>query len=202
MISQATPSNEEPVLRHEFTFLSGRLCLAFAATLYRRRTEATELLDSPAALARWYVEAGLLDAPVAVSHRELARAVDLREAIHRGALRTMAGEVPEPADEERFNSAASRPPMVPQLHGGTVRLTPPGGNDPAAALSTVARDAIGLLTSPDVERMRECAREECTLLFVDLSRPGRRRWCSSTRCGGRARAADYRRRRREETGTT
>jgi predicted RNA-binding Zn ribbon-like protein len=43
---------------------------------------------------------------------------------------------------------------------------------------------------------RELAgRLECGLLFLDTSRPGRRRWCSSTACGGKARAAAYRQRR-------
>ncbi|WP_349253965.1 CGNR zinc finger domain-containing protein [Streptomyces sp. BPTC-684] len=36
------------------------------------------------------------------------------------------------------------------------------------------------------------------LLFVDASRPGRRRWCSSKACGGKERAAAYRRRKRDE----
>jgi len=58
----------------------------------------------------------------------------------------------------------------------------------------VARDAIGLFTSPAVRRMWECASPECGLLFLDLSRPGRRRWCSSNACGGKARAAACRRR--------
>jgi hypothetical protein len=46
---------------------------------------------------------------------------------------------------------------------------------------------------------------ECGLLFVDTSRPGRRRWCSDTVCGGRDRAAAYRRRKRtpqDEEDTT
>ncbi len=58
----------------------------------------------------------------------------------------------------------------------------------------MARDAIGLFTTADARRMRECASPECGPLFLDLS-PGRRRWCSSNACGGKARAAAYRQRR-------
>ena len=74
------------------------------------------------------------------------------------------------------------------------------GPDPAAsALSAVARDAIGLFATADALRLRECASPECGLLFLDLSRPGRRRWCSSNACGGKARAAAYRQRRQPPT---
>jgi hypothetical protein len=37
----------------------------------------------------------------------------------------------------------------------------------------------------------------CSLLFVDTSRSGRRRWCSMERCGNRAKVAAHRRRRKE-----
>jgi predicted RNA-binding Zn ribbon-like protein len=71
-----------------------------------------------------------------------------------------------------------------------------GGAEPAtAALSTVARDAVDLLGGADAARLRECASPTCALLFLDISRPGARRWCSSAACGGAARAAAYRRRR-------
>jgi predicted RNA-binding Zn ribbon-like protein len=64
-----------------------------------------------------------------------------------------------------------------------------------AVLSTVARDAIDLLASGAVERVRTCGGDDCTLLFVDSSRPGKRRWCSMEICGNKAKAADLRRRR-------
>jgi len=50
-------------------------------------------------------------------------------------------------------------------------------------LSTVARDAIELLTGPMAARIRQCAGQTCSLIFVDTSPPGRRRWCSMERCG-------------------
>nr|WP_277819938.1 CGNR zinc finger domain-containing protein [Actinomadura sp. RB99] len=43
-------------------------------------------------------------------------------------------------------------------------------------------------------RIRGCASPECALLFVDTSRLGRRRWCSSAACGSKDRSAAYRRR--------
>jgi predicted RNA-binding Zn ribbon-like protein len=78
---------------------------------------------------------------------------------------------------------------------GAVSLAAAGPDPAASALSAVARDAIALFTTADARRLRECASPECSLLFLDLSRPGHRRWCSSNACGGKARAATYRQRR-------
>lgn len=52
-----------------------------------------------------------------------------------------------------------------------------------ALLSTVARDAVELFTGPYADRIRECGSDLCKLLFVDTSRPGRRRWCAMEHCG-------------------
>jgi predicted RNA-binding Zn ribbon-like protein len=181
----------------EFRFRSGRLCLDFAGTLGARwRDGGFERLRTPADLARWYVEAGLLDEPVEVTAAALARARTMREAVYRAAKALIAGGSPSPADEETINAAAAEPPLIPRMHGRAATLAAPVDGAEGAALSTLARDAIGLFTSPEAERMRECESVACSLLFVDLSRPGRRRWCSSTACGGKERAANYRERQR------
>jgi predicted RNA-binding Zn ribbon-like protein len=61
-------------------------------------------------------------------------------------------------------------------------------------MATIARDAIELFTSDHAGRIRECANPRCILLFVDTSRPGKRRWCSMDRCGNLAKTRRYRRR--------
>ncbi|WP_307851213.1 CGNR zinc finger domain-containing protein [Nocardiopsis sp. MG754419] len=64
-------------------------------------------------------------------------------------------------------------------------------------MSEFARDAIDLLTGDHVHRVRECSAHDCRLLFVDTSRPGRRRRCSMDRCGNRAEVRALRERRTE-----
>jgi predicted RNA-binding Zn ribbon-like protein len=49
----------------------------------------------------------------------------------------------------------------------------------------MAREMIELLSGPLAERIRECASDDCPLVFVDTSRPGARRWCAMERCGNR-----------------
>ncbi|MCL9761259.1 CGNR zinc finger domain-containing protein [Frankia sp. AiPa1] len=41
--------------------------------------------------------------------------------------------------------------------------------------------------------MHECAGPDCRALFLDGSRPGRRRWCSMNTCGNKAKKAALRR---------
>jgi predicted RNA-binding Zn ribbon-like protein len=178
-----------------FVFRSGRLCLALCATVGERWQRSFERLRTPADLARWYVEAGVLEQAVPVSPSGLANARRLREAVYRIAKDLIAGRQPSAADEKIVNAAAAMPSPVPQMRraAGWLLLPARGGN--AAALSTVARDAVELFTTPLHQRIRECAAGDCGLLFLDMSPPGERRWCSSTNCGTKARSAAYRRRR-------
>ncbi len=60
------------------------------------------------------------------------------------------------------------------------------------ALSTLARDLQALVASPLARRVRVCASDTCGLIFVDASRPGRRRWCSMERCGTIAKTRAHR----------
>ena len=177
-----------------FRFVTGRPALALTATVGERWRGQVERLRSPADLARWYVAAGLLPAPPPVSRQHLRRCRELREAVYRSARRRMQAAPPRPEDLRVINAAAALPPLAPRLEDGSVRWD--GGADPAAAaLSSVARDAVDLLGGADAGRLRECASPTCALLFLDTSRPAGRRWCSSATCGAAARAAAYRRRR-------
>jgi predicted RNA-binding Zn ribbon-like protein len=63
-------------------------------------------------------------------------------------------------------------------------------------VAAFARDAVELLTGPLAARVRQCDGVRCGLVFVDTSRPGRRRWCSMEHCGNRAKLRAYRDRRR------
>ncbi len=180
-----------PEWDYRFHFVSGRPSLDFCATTGERWRRNFERLRSPADLGRWAVEAGLLAEPPAVDPPILVQARELREAIYRTAK--LAGEgSPASADIDAINRWAARPPLAPRLaaDGRSAQLS--GGT--GALLATLARDAIDLVTGPYAHRVRECASDTCALLFVDASRPGRRRWCSMEGCGNRQKTANYRRR--------
>jgi predicted RNA-binding Zn ribbon-like protein len=60
----------------------------------------------------------------------------------------------------------------------------------------VVRSAAQLLTSGELARVRECAREGCDWLFVDTSKNHSRRWCTMAVCGSRVKAGRYYRRKK------
>jgi len=64
----------------------------------------------------------------------------------------------------------------------------------------VAVSAAGLLTSPQLVRLRDCANTACGWLFIDHSKNASRRWCDMGECGNRAKARRFRERQRSEPG--
>ena len=60
-----------------------------------------------------------------------------------------------------------------------------------APLWRVARSATDLLTSPDLQLVRECEDNACRWLFVDRSRNHSRRWCDMKVCGNRIKARTF-----------
>jgi predicted RNA-binding Zn ribbon-like protein len=176
-----------------FLFVAGRPCLDLAATVGERWRRCFERLRTPEDLGRWLVEAGMVGRPPAVAQPQLEAARALRDAIYTAARGAAEGGALDPAGVAEINRWARRSAPAPQLdRHRRVRWV---AEDPVdAALAGVARDAIDLIGGPLATRVRECAAEDCALLFVDTSPPGRRRWCSMDGCGNRAKTANYRRR--------
>lgn len=116
----------------------------------------------------------------------------LRWAIWNALQAALTGTGTHARDRAVLDELAFRPSLVPQLEGEK-------WVDPlvSEALATIARDAIDLLRDPFLRgRIRTCESPDCGVPFVDVSRPGRRRWCEDARCGDRARQRAMRARRR------
>jgi predicted RNA-binding Zn ribbon-like protein len=186
-----------PDREYEFHFKAGRVCLDFAATVGERWRRSFERLRTPADLGRWFVEAGMVSSPPRPTRAQLEAARKLREAIYRTAKLAGSGP-PDAGDVETINRWAARPPLAPGLDADGREVSWSARRPVDAALATIARDAIDLVSGPWAGRVRECARDDCALLFVDTSRPGRRRWCSMEACGNRTKTSAYRRRRKRK----
>ncbi|MFD7662591.1 CGNR zinc finger domain-containing protein [Streptomyces sp. NPDC059788] len=185
-------SSEDAWLRY-----GGRICLDFVNTLRDRLRTPRETLLVPQDLRRWLEWAGLpvTARPAAARDAQaLALARELRDALDRAALAAASGSLPTSADLALLNrTAAALPLPAPQLaivDGTLVNSTTPGPvrADLAAGLALVAQDAVALLPSPEVRRVRVCGADGCALRFVDRSPAHNRRWCSMELCGNRAKA--------------
>ncbi|WJV50688.1 CGNR zinc finger domain-containing protein [Streptomyces flavofungini] len=195
--------SEPPATEREFHWRGGRTSLDLTATVDSRGQGAVEWLRDPADLSRWFREAGLTEHHIPVSRVELAQARALREAVRRIAAAAREATAPEARDLDLLNQWTARPLPGTGLtldEGGAPRPLPPA-LDARGLLGLLARDAADLLGGPLAGRIRECAAPACTLLFVDESRAGVRRWCSMDACGARAKMAEYRARKRGGTTT-
>lgn len=177
-------------------FRGGRQAIDLAHTGGEGEHARWEILHAPADLARFL--GVILELPsVHATAADLAPARALRAVVDRIARALAAGGVPSPGDVAGLNAAAALPALVPVLlhGGGTAVADPAGAPEPSApaALATIARDAVDLFGGPLAARIRVCAAGDCGLLFVDASRPGRRRWCSMEVCGNRAKVRGHRR---------
>ena len=126
----------------------------------------------------------------AATEKVYADAVILREALYRVFSAVAAGAAGPAADLATLNEALAD-------GFGHVRLAPDGDGyrwgwqiDPPALdrmLWPVLRSAVELLTSDQLDRVKECpGLADCGWLFFDSSKNGSRRWCSMEGCGNRA----------------
>ncbi|MGW6391420.1 CGNR zinc finger domain-containing protein [Streptomyces sp. NPDC055103] len=183
--------------------MGGHPVLDFANTVAWRTdpTRRAERVNSASAWARWSGATGLLTpgqtaelqetlatTEAGETDRQLAALHHLRALLWPILDALTEGEAP-PIDEWRglrraillAHESAELPPVFPlRWEAGTSRL-----GDVSHAL---ALQAEALLSGPGLDRIRRCGGPGCGWFFLDRSRGGTRRWCSSGDCGNRDRA--------------
>ncbi|MFI1726323.1 CGNR zinc finger domain-containing protein [Streptomyces sp. NPDC020489] len=176
----------------DHVFVCGHPALDFAATLRARRSTRFEMFVTPERLNAWYLESGLVDTITPGQEDDVQEATAVREAIYRLVTNRRLGEEFDPKALETLNAAARKTAVTPQLTPAG-RLTEAS---PEQALATVARQAVELLSGPDVPLLKECGNPECTRVYIDRSRGMRRQWCGMESCGNKIKAAAYRARKK------
>lgn len=176
-----------------FLLLGEPLTLDLVNTRVRRDGALLDLLDTPAALAAWLcAERGRLIWTGAVGAEDVTALCALRAAMGEllAALRkrVQPGAVALAVVNQALANPAAPPRMVWSADGPQLQTRAPDAQR-SAALHALALDAVTLLTGRDAQRIRQCAHADCILQFV--ARNPRRRWCSSTRCGNRARVSRH-----------
>jgi predicted RNA-binding Zn ribbon-like protein len=125
----------------------------------------------------------------------LEAARDLRESIYRTLVQPQPGaELDHVAEAIRRSFDASD--LVVEGGRPAWRLDASAGL--RVPVHAVARAAAGFLTSPDAAGVGRCPGQGCGWLFLD--RGGRRRWCTMSTCGNRAKARRFAERHRASPG--
>lgn len=144
--------------------------------------------SSPAGLARWLGERGLVDGPVAAGAEDCARARHLR-----AALRSVAGgrDAADGRSAAAIGEVGERAEARFRLVDGELVLAAVGA-PVDGALAAVVAAFYRLQLSGELARLKSC--RKCGFAFWDASKNRSRVWCDMGLCGSREKATAYRRR--------
>ena len=171
----------------------------------------TELIGDGMSYAVWLEEAQLLHTTTgsqlrrhiggAALDKAAAQARDLREWARDWIARWReAHGLDYGAELRRLNRLLARSTRHPELVSTNdgFQVTDRWRLDSADALTAiVAAQIASLVATERPELVKRCAGPGCTLWFVDRTKAHRRRFCSATACGNRAKVAAFRERRRD-----
>ncbi len=174
---------------HIWWFDSGSLAIDFA---YTGAMDASggEIMPAASDLTAWLL--GRFPEVVdGATDRDLIDARALRGSLARAATARSRGDEIPSDDVDVINLFAATPDIAPSLKGGT-RQAGRSRAKASQALSVLAREAVELFAANPTDRIRQCAADDCELVFYDESRSNNRRWCSMQRCGNRAKVRAHR----------
>ncbi len=190
--------------------VGGSLCLDFVNTASTRiQALRHEYLTSYGELVAWSHHVGILTAKEAqvvddnaarrpdLAAAALDHAIAVRETLYRVFSEIAHDQKPDRADLATLNrvhrEGLSRMEISPAGRGFAWTWVV-DEEELDRMVWPVVRSAADLLTSGDLERVRQCARDGCDWLFVDMSKNRSRRWCSMDMCGSRVKSRRYYRR--------
>jgi predicted RNA-binding Zn ribbon-like protein len=168
----------------------------------------SDYLQSYDHLAVWAGESGLVDRAELQSLRDHARkdpaAADAALERAKRTRRCLYGGLTDPFDGNAFaqvaaevNAAAAAVRLV--IVGETVQWQIDDATGLDRPRLAVAWAAGQLIVSPERSRIRVCPGHDCGWLFLDRS--GRRRWCTMSTCGNRAKVKRFAERQRHACST-
>jgi predicted RNA-binding Zn ribbon-like protein len=179
--------------------------LDFTNTINSRGVDfGPDVLTDFVDLLSWGVRVGVIDAAAENELRDvkaergeavLFRAKALRETLYRiFAAPPSAAATDLDLLQQEAGAAQTMRVLVPEAGGFVWRWR---GDDPDTITHRIALAAADLITSPSLGRVHVCPGENCAWLFLDVSRSGRRLWCSEETCGTRNRVRRWRSRQQQ-----
>jgi predicted RNA-binding Zn ribbon-like protein len=172
-----------------------RLVQAFVNTRWDLDRDLEERFADPSALAEWLVTRDLLEPDTRLSRVDLERVLDVREGLR--ALLLVNNSAPaNPVAIARLNRALRGPGLFAQLGASAPPEFKVLRRDLDAAVALLATLVAVAQLDGGWPRLKACRGEHCGWAFYDHSRNQSGSWCAMSVCGSRAKARDYRRRRR------
>ena len=171
------------------------LVQSFVNTRWDLDSDQEEQLRGPSELAAWLAAHGLLAPGTKLTTADLRRALDVREGL-RALLFANNGAAWDEEAIGRLNSALRSTAVDIRFGPGALPELTSRGRDFDVALGSLA----GIVAIAQIDgtwtRLKACPGVHCGWAFYDHSRNQSGSWCSMTLCGSRAKAREYRRRKR------
>jgi len=190
----------------EFQLVAGHLALDFANTLDFRYApdRRIDLLPSYERFLAFCRQSGAITAAQmrnlldGLSDRDaqriLKQVVRLREALYFLILSAVQGRRPDESHLRTLNRFLSQTRTLEEVMWHKrrfVRASQDVAEQPDGPLRLVVNAAVILMTSSDVDNIRECTEKTCRWFFLDRSRNHSRRWCDMQLCGNRTKAKRF-----------
>jgi predicted RNA-binding Zn ribbon-like protein len=177
-------------------FVGDNLAINFINTRRMIEGQLTDTLQSDGDVKAWLkrLEVPIAKGPLIFSNGVLLQvARELREIALDAVRDRKSGKRPSLVMLNRFlRNAPSHRALVTDDEGN-IRETRVYGKETAEEfLAPVAEAVAALLAEGDFDLVRHCEGNVCVLWFYDRTKGHRRRWCTSTGCGNRAKVAAFR----------
>jgi predicted RNA-binding Zn ribbon-like protein len=149
---------------------------------------AFDALGTPSQATDWLRAHGLWSSNQTLNEQDYHHALALR-----AALRDVVAIDPAMRNEDigalrRLQAAVAPFPLTLGI-----RASPPMLElRPLQGVGKVVAQLFRLFELGDLDRLKICASDDCQWIFYDRTKPANRRWCSSNRCGNRAKVKRYR----------
>jgi predicted RNA-binding Zn ribbon-like protein len=120
--------------------------------------------------------------------------IELREALYFLILSAVHSRSPDETHLRTLNRFLSEARTVEEVVSHKrrfVRSFPDVTGRPDGPLRHLVDAAVILITSSDIDNVRECGEKTCRWLFLDRSRNHSRRWCDMQLCGNRSKAKRF-----------
>jgi predicted RNA-binding Zn ribbon-like protein len=157
-----------------------------------------EGFDTPAELAAWLAERGLVRRSPRLTDGDVLTAIAFREAL-REALSANAGHGDAAESAQALDHLAAHYPMRVRFDG-KARLEPSGGSGIAPAIARILATTYDAMTLGTWERLKVCRNDECQWAFYDHSRNHSGAWCRMAICGNRMKGRAFRARHAQPAG--
>jgi predicted RNA-binding Zn ribbon-like protein len=164
----------------------------FVNTYNKDFPPAWDRLGTPAKARAWLLRKRLVAPPVRITHGDVARLRELREAL-RGLVAADHGGAPPPDALEVLRREGARVGLrIGFGSRGATELEPVGRGADAAVAAV-----MGILHEAQITgvwpRLKAC--RQCGYAFFDRSKNRSATWCAMSICGNRTKNRTYRRRR-------